>query len=83
MRRRDGRNCAQCSGAKIIAPSRAPITAVSVRGQAGNGTIYEECFCSDAKGVRMAKKPVAVVTVPPSVFIDCLPCLVGTSCCER
>ena len=77
MRRRDGRNCAHWTGAKIIAATRVPITAVSVRGEPGNGRSWEECFYSDANGVRMAEKPVAVAAVSLSIlallFFSCLP----------
>eukprot|EP01047_Picozoa_sp_COSAG01_P078303 COSAG01_NODE_14419_length_1455_cov_27.644543_1_plen_148_part_00 len=83
VRRRNGRNCAWWIGAKLIAATRVPITAVSVQGEPGNGRSWEECFYSDASRVRIAEKPVAVVAVPPPLFIVCCPCAAGTSCCER
>jgi hypothetical protein len=69
VRRRNGRNCAWWIGAKIIAATRVPITAVSVQGEPGNGRSWEECFYSDASRVRIAEKPVAVVAVPPPCLL--------------
>ena len=71
--RRNEQNFAQKFAAKHIAPTRAPITAVSVRGQAGNDRSLEECFYGDANRVRMAEKLVAVVTVlHPCLLFVCL-----------
>ena len=85
--RRNEQNFAQKFTAKHIAPTRAPITAVSVRGQAGNDRSLEERFYGDANRVRMAEISVALVAASLSflalLFSSLACCLCLSFCLTR
>ena len=74
--RGDGRNVARRIGAKIIAPTRWGLAALSRRDQPGNGVSWEECFYGVAVRVRMADISAILVAAPLSLlallFFSCL-----------
>ena len=73
----DGRNVAPRIGAKIIAPTRWGLAALSRRDQPGNGVSWEECFYGVGVRVRMAEISAVLVATPLSLlallFFSCLP----------
>ena len=72
----DGRNVARRIGAKIIAPTRWGLAALSRRDQPGNGVSWEECFYGVGVRVRMAEISAVLVATPLSLlallFFSCL-----------